>query len=119
MPDISQQLIDQVNAAIADKAPVRIQGGGTKSGLGRAINTEDNLISTQGHSGVVEYKPVELIMTVRGGTTLAEIDAELAKNNQMLACDPPPGPWHQSNYHHYALMVILIQQFKFNWRCMT
>ena len=88
MPDISQQLVDQVNIATADKVPARIQGGGTKSGLGREVNSEDNIISTQGHSGVVEYKPVELIMTVRGGTTLAEIDAELAKNNQMLACDP-------------------------------
>ncbi len=88
MPDISQQLIDQINAATADKTPTRIQGGGTKLGLGRVINTEESLISTQGHSGIVEYKPVELIMTVRGGTTLAEIDAELAKNNQMLACDP-------------------------------
>lgn len=88
MPDISQQLIEQVKTAISNKTPVHIQGGGTKSGLGRAIDTSAQRISTHEHSGVVEYKPVELIMTVRGGTSLAEIDAELAKNNQMLACDP-------------------------------
>lgn len=88
MSDVSQQLIDQVKTAIADKTSVRIQGGGTKSGLGRAVDSTTQLISTSEHSGVVQYKPVELIMTVRGGTTLAEIDSELAKNKQMLACDP-------------------------------
>ena len=87
MTDISQNLVEQVESAIADKTPVRIEGGGTKSQLGRSTE-HTTVLSTKEHSGVVEYKPVELIMTVRGGTTLAEIDAELDKNNQMLACDP-------------------------------
>jgi len=88
MPDISQQLIEQVKTSKSSKSSINIQGGSTKKGLGRITEKCDDVISTLGHSGVVEYKPVELIMTVRGGTTLAEIDAELAKNNQMLACDP-------------------------------
>ena len=88
MSDISQQLIDQVKAASAEKTPVSIQGGGTKLALGRRTEVIERVISTQEHSGIVDYKPVELIMTARAGTSLAEIDAELSANNQMLACDP-------------------------------
>ncbi len=88
MSDISQQLIDQVNSASAAKTPVSIQGGGTKLSLGRATDLTETVISTKEHTGIVDYKPVELIMTARAGTSLAEIDAELNANGQMLACDP-------------------------------
>lgn len=88
MSDISKQLVEQVQSAIADKQPVRIQGAGTKSHLGRTVDQSMNLISTIEHAGVVEYTSAELIMTARAGTSLAEIDAELAKNNQMFAADP-------------------------------
>jgi glycolate oxidase FAD binding subunit len=36
------------------------------------------------YSGVVEYYPEELVMTVKAGTPIAEIKAELAKNDQVL-----------------------------------
>ena len=88
MSDISKQLIDQVNAATADKKPISIQGGGTKMHLGRTVDKSATVVSIAKHTGVVAYTPAELIMTVRAGTSLAEIDAELAKNNQILACDP-------------------------------
>lgn len=88
MPDMSQKLIEQVKTAITDKTPLRIEGGATKNSLGRLTEEAANIISTREHSGVIDYKPVELIMTVRGGTSVAEIDVELAKNNQILACDP-------------------------------
>ena len=88
MSDISKQLIEQVNAATSAKTALTIQGGGTKAHLGRKTDESATMVSTAKHTGVVTYTPVELIMTARAGTSLAEIDAELAKNNQMLACDP-------------------------------
>lgn len=88
MADISQVLIDQVKTAAVAKSSIVIEGGGTKKALGREINPDDELLSTQQHSGIVDYKPKELIMTARAGTTLAEIDNALKKNNQILACDP-------------------------------
>ena len=88
MSDISKQLIEQVNAAHASKTPIRIQGGGTKTHFGRQTDESITMVSTKEHSGITDYTPVELIMTARAGTSLAEIDAELEKNNQMLACDP-------------------------------
>jgi len=36
------------------------------------------------YAGVVEYYPEELVMTVRAGTTIAEIKKQLSKNNQSL-----------------------------------
>lgn len=88
MSDISNQLVEQVQSAIADKQAIRIEGGGTKSHMGRAFDTSTQVISTAEHTGVTEYTPAELIITARAGTSLAEIDAELAKNNQMFAADP-------------------------------
>ncbi len=88
MSDISQLLFEQIKTAKAEKTPITIVGNGTKSALGRKVEANNEPLAVAGHSGIVDYKPVELIMTARAGTTLAEIDSELAKNNQVLACDP-------------------------------
>jgi glycolate oxidase FAD binding subunit len=38
---------------------------------------------------VVAYEPTELVVTVRGGTSLADLEALLAERDQMLAFEPP------------------------------
>src|SRR3546814_3702339 len=44
-------------------------------------------------AGVVDYDPAELVLTVRPGTPLAEVEALVAERGQMLAFDPSdPGP---------------------------
>ncbi|MFK8049057.1 MAG: glycolate oxidase subunit GlcE [Halioglobus sp.] len=92
MTDMSEQLVDQVKAALEDRRPLSIQGNNTKSQLGRTNKDRDDdevdVIHLSPHKGVVQYEPVELILTTRAGTTLAEIDAVLAEHNQVLACDP-------------------------------
>ena len=88
MSDQTNTLIEQVNSAISSKQAVVIQGSGTKNFLGRPIEDSANVISTAEHTGIISYEPVELVMTARAGTTLAEIDDALDKNKQMLACDP-------------------------------
>lgn len=88
MSDIALQLQEQISAARNEGNQLLIQGGGTKSTLGRATNTDAQLLSTAEHSGIVNYQPVELVMTVRAGTPLAEIDQALEENGQMLVCDP-------------------------------
>jgi len=37
------------------------------------------------YAGVVEYYPEELVMTVKAGTTIAELKKQLKKNNQSLS----------------------------------
>lgn len=88
--DMSKELIDQVRQAIDKQQPLSIEGNGTKRFLGRRSDAavDAQKISVSGHSGILTYEPVELVMTARAGTTLGEIDAVLDENQQMLACDP-------------------------------
>lgn len=87
MTDLSQQLQEQVLTARQAKQPLNIVAGGSKSFMGRtAVGDTLNLA---GHTGIVSYQPVELVLTARAGTPLVEIEAALAENNQMLAFEPP------------------------------
>ncbi|WP_404439457.1 glycolate oxidase subunit GlcE [Stutzerimonas chloritidismutans] len=85
--DDSQQLLDQVNQALASNTPLRIQGGGSKAFLGHEV--EGTLLDTRAHRGIVTYDPTELVISVRAGTPLAELEAALDEANQMLPCEPP------------------------------
>ncbi len=85
--DLSQKLIEQVNNAVGKKSPQVITGGGSKAFYGNRV--EGEVISTAEHTGIIEYQPSELVVTVRSGTLLSELEAELKANNQMLAFEPP------------------------------
>jgi len=39
-------------------------------------------------SGIIAYEPDELVVTVRAGTKLREVEAALAEKNQCLAFEP-------------------------------
>ncbi|MFT5420039.1 MAG: glycolate oxidase FAD binding subunit [Candidatus Endobugula sp.] len=86
--DDTKNIIDRMKQAYDTKTPISIEGNGTKHLLGNRINSDAPVISTREHSGIINYEPVELVMTARAGTTLAEIDAVLGENQQTLACDP-------------------------------
>ncbi|MCX7328068.1 MAG: FAD-binding protein [Hyphomicrobiales bacterium] len=81
----------EVAQLVADLAltgkPVTIQGGATRAGFGRPIQTGAT-ISTKAISGITLHEPAELVIAARGGTTVAEIEAVLAAKNQMLPFEP-------------------------------
>lgn len=85
--DASAQLLEQVNQALASKTPLCIQGSGSKAFLGRPV--EGERLDTRAHRGIVTYDPTELVVTVRAGTPLAELEAALAEAGQMLPCEAP------------------------------
>ncbi|NWO08136.1 MAG: glycolate oxidase subunit GlcE [Alteromonadaceae bacterium] len=89
MADQIQSLQEQVLKARADGQTLNIVGGGTKSFMGRTPDNDAATLSLAEHSGVVEYHPVELVLTVRAGTTLSEIEAVLAEEGQCLHFEPP------------------------------
>ena len=87
MEQVIEQFKERILVAAANKQPLRIRGGGTKDWYGQTPVGE--LLDTRAYSGVVAYDPTELVITVRAGTPLAEVEAILAEQNQMLAFEPP------------------------------
>jgi glycolate oxidase FAD binding subunit len=85
--DQSAALIEQVQAAIDARTPLRIRGADTKATLGRPV--EGRELDTRAHCGIVSYDPTELVVTARAGTTLGELEAVLDEAGQMLPCEPP------------------------------
>lgn len=85
--DHTEQLQQQVSAALANNQPVNIRAGGSKSFLG--LNSSSDVLDVAGHSGIVSYEPSELVITARSGTPLAQIKQVLAEQNQALPFEPP------------------------------
>ncbi|MFS2161896.1 glycolate oxidase subunit GlcE [Pseudomonas sp. Pseusp122] len=85
--DASEQLLQQVNDALENATPLRIQGGNSKAFLGREVAGE--ILDTRPHRGIVSYEPSELVVTARAGTPLSELCAALDAAGQMLPCEPP------------------------------
>jgi len=81
------ELAERVRAAAATRTPLQIKGGGTKAFYGEA--PAGTPLDVTGLRGVVAYAPTELVVTARCGTPLAEVEAVLAAERQMLAFEPP------------------------------
>lgn len=82
---------EAVVAAITEsgdnRSPVRIAGGSTWLDAGRPVRA-DRTLSLREDSGVVAYVPGDLTLTVRAGTTLAEIERVTLEHDQWLPLDP-------------------------------
>ena len=87
-PADEQGVADAVRAAHAAGMPLRIEGRGIKSGMLRPVQAAETL-STRRLTGVTLYSPNELIVSVRAGTTVRELEAVLAGSGQHLVPEPP------------------------------
>ena len=85
--DIESELIAQVTAVATAGGTVEIVGSGSKSFYGESI--EALALEVGAHSGVIDYDPAELVITLRAGCRLQEVEALLAQNRQMFAFEPP------------------------------
>jgi glycolate oxidase FAD binding subunit len=81
------RLIDRVDHARSRGVPVDIRGGGTKSFYGGPPRGEP--LDVTGLAGISSYEPTELVVTVRAGTSLEELEAALQEHGQCLAFEPP------------------------------
>ena len=84
--------LDDAAAVIADameqQQHLGVQAMATKAALGRDANY-DEMINVSAFSGIIDYQPDELILTLRAGTPMHEVEATLASANQMLAFEVP------------------------------
>lgn len=87
LPKNAADVVDTVKWAAAENKPLEVRGTGTKCGLGRPLDT-GHILDLSAVSGLVNYEPAELIMTLRPGTPLQEVFAALNAANQMLAFEP-------------------------------
>lgn len=81
-------LIEQFKSAINQRQSIMIEGSGSKSFYGLPISA-DTTISTVAHQGVINYEPSELVISVRAGTRLSDIEALLDKHGQRFPFEPP------------------------------
>ena len=81
------ELQEQVRDARAKKRALCIVGGNSKKHLGR--EARGDRVDMSACSGVVDYQPSELVVTVRAGTTISDLQRLLAGENQVLASEPP------------------------------
>lgn len=82
-----QLILEQVRAAARDRTPLRLRGGGSKDFHGLALQGQE--LDLRPLSGILSYEPSELVVTVRAGTALSEVEAALAERGQALAFEPP------------------------------
>jgi glycolate oxidase FAD binding subunit len=83
----AKQVSDVVTWAAAEEQPLEVVGGGSKRGIGRPTQVEHRL-DVSGLSGISEYEAAELVLTAAAATPLAEVEAALDAENQMLAFEP-------------------------------
>ena len=67
--------------------PIEIVGAGTKNQIGKKLQCA-KILDMSNISGILEYKPEELYITVKAGTPIKTVQDELRKNNQHLAFEP-------------------------------
>lgn len=85
-----QRLVDRVRAAQADGASLAIAGHGSKAFYGASIDAAPaDAFNVTALAGISSYEPTELVVTVRAGTPLAELEAALAEKGQCLPFEPP------------------------------
>ncbi|PLY16069.1 MAG: glycolate oxidase subunit GlcE [Sedimenticola sp.] len=87
MSDLTRMLQETVTDAVAEKRPLQLIGGGTRSFYGRTPKGDP--LQLAGHTGIINYQPKELVITARAGTLLSEIESVLAEQGQVLAFEPP------------------------------
>lgn len=86
------RLIEQVKAARDTGTKLIIKGGNTKSFYGEPLpaNQEHTQeLNLSKYSGIISYEPSELVITVRAGTLLSEVEKTISEQGQMLAFEPP------------------------------
>jgi glycolate oxidase FAD binding subunit len=85
--DIEAELVTQVAALAAAGGSVEVVGSGSKRFYGESLDTLPMEVAA--HSGIIDYDPAELVITLRAGCRLREVEALLAEHRQMFGFEAP------------------------------
>jgi glycolate oxidase FAD binding subunit len=86
-PDTLAGIQSVIRAHMAIATPLAIYGGNTRP-IGADNVRAAQALSLSNYSGITAYNPAEMVITAKAGTPVAEIEAALAANNQMLPFEP-------------------------------
>jgi glycolate oxidase FAD binding subunit len=77
----------RIKASAAKGEKLAIRGSGSKA-FCTSVATGD-IVDTREHAGIVEYEPNELVIVVRCGSRIADVEKVMHDAGQMLAFEPP------------------------------
>ena len=86
-PKTREEISNIVKECYKKNIPIEVSCLKTKKKIGRNFQAEKTL-DLSNYSGIIEYKPEELYIKAKAGTSLKEINLELEKHNQQLAFEP-------------------------------
>ena len=86
-PNNENDLQEIIKYCYKKDLPIEIVGTGTKSKIGKKLQCA-KILDMSNISGIIEYKPEELYITVKAGTSIKAVQDELKKNSQHLAFEP-------------------------------
>jgi len=84
---VLQSLIEQVRTARSERTLLDIRGGSSKAFYGGVARGQ--ALDVAALRGISSYEPSELVVTVRAGTPLVELEDALAAQGQCLPFEPP------------------------------
>lgn len=80
----------RIRAAADEGRRLVIEGSGSRQDFAGVPQGER--LSLRAYRGIVHYEPDDLVITVRAGTPLADVQQGLAQHGQMLGFEPPLRP---------------------------
>ncbi len=84
-----EDIFDTLKNAYGNGNSVLPWGGGTRIYTGNIPNIYDIALDLSAFNSIVEYDPEELLVIVKPGASIDEINRILAKENQFIALNPP------------------------------
>jgi glycolate oxidase FAD binding subunit len=88
-PHDAQETAGALADAAARGQTVAPVGGGTALALGNPLERLDLILSTTRLSGIIDYEPTDLVLSVGAGASFGDVQAVLGEHGQRLPIDPP------------------------------
>jgi glycolate oxidase FAD binding subunit len=88
-PHDAQETAHALADAAARGQAVAPVGGGTALALGNPLERLDLILSTSRLSGIIDYEPTDLVLSVGAGANFGDVQAVLGEHGQRLPIDPP------------------------------
>ena len=102
-PKTREEISSIIKECYKKNIPIEVYCLQSKKNIGRNFQTEKTL-DLSNYTGIIEYKPEELYIKVKAGTSIKEIKSELDKHDQQLAFEPNDfGPLFKGKYNEGSI----------------